>query len=335
MVDAGVTEIVVSSWGGVWDRALRLAVSDPFRADTGIAVRHDRHVGLAIPEPVRRALHGERPPEVDVVWSNAVPALRAARAGLCDPLTEDLLPSLRYLHPSARFSELAGWPVVMAYVVPYVLVYRQPAFPERPPESWSVLLDERHRGKVAIYPDGNGIHPVAQILGGGELSGIPDRMEPCWSALQRLRPQVGSLDYSVGMERALSRGDLDLCFRALPNARGFRAAGAPVEWVAPREGVPDTADALWVPRFLAPARAAAAKAYLDFALSRSVYERWCDLLGVIPLRADVRPAEELRAAGNLPLSPDDRAGLMHVPDAVKLDHEEAWRRRFEAIFAGR
>ena len=63
MQPASDGELVVLSWGGPWDRALRSAVSDPFEAATGIAVRHRRYVGLSIPDEVGSAVReGERPP---------------------------------------------------------------------------------------------------------------------------------------------------------------------------------------------------------------------------------------------------------------------------------
>ncbi|HEX2085715.1 MAG TPA: extracellular solute-binding protein [Solirubrobacteraceae bacterium] len=329
MAERGLT---VCAWGGIWGSALREAVSGPFTERTGIPVRHAPHVGLALPGELVEATGAGRRPPFDVVWSNAVPALRAARRGLCDPLSPGEVPNLLALGPRARPAGFEGWPVVLAYVVLYVLVFRRAAFAGRRPESWEELLDPAHRGRVAIYPDGNGIHPVAQVLGGGDPREIPRAMEPCWEVLRRLRPQVRELAYSVGMEESLRRGDLTLCFRALPNALGFRAAGVDVDWAAPREGVPDTADALWVPRGLPPQQARRAKAYVDFALSREVQRRWCDLLGVLPVRGDVPLPRELLRVPGPPLSLDGDPRILHVPDAVKAEHEDVWRERFRTIF---
>jgi putative spermidine/putrescine transport system substrate-binding protein len=326
-------ELVVLSWRGGWGEALREEVSDPFTVLTGMPVRHEPHVGLDLPDGLlARVRAGARPP-VDVVWSNAVPALHAAAEDLCDPLTPDEVPNLAALHPRAQPARSRGWPVVMAYVVLYVLVWRRDAFPAGAPTSWRALLDPRHRGRIALYPDGNGIHPVAQVLGGGQLADIPSDMRACWTTLRALRPQAAELDYSVGMEERLVRGKLDLCFRALPNALAFQRAGADVGWVAPEEGVPDTADALWVPRGLAHETARWAKRYIDFALSPEVHQRWCDALGVLGVRRDADPPPALRGVPHVPASLDDPQCVLHVPDVVKLEHEREWRARFREIFA--
>lgn len=326
-------ELVIMSWGGGWDRGLQRAVSGPFRARTGIAVRHETHVGLPLPRHLLAPLRaGQRPP-FDVVWSNAVPAMKAGLEGLSDPLTTEDVPNLAALHPRARPETAqegdAGWPLALAYVVYYVLAYRRAAFPAGAPESWEVLLDPRHRGKIALYPGGNGFFPVAQVLGGGAVGGIPESMDLCWRYLHRLAPQVGTLDYSMGMGEMLRRGDLDLCFRALPNALAFREEGLDVAWTAPREGIPDTADALWVPRHLPAHVAYWAKRYVNFALSRPVQEQWCEMLGVIPMHADAAPPRVLRE--RVPVSLDAGAGILHVPELVKLAHEQAWTRRFNQI----
>ncbi len=337
--DAGLpdepSELVVLSWAGRWGSSLREAVSDPFTAETGIRVRHRTHVGLQLPADLIDALRrGVRPP-VDVVWCNSVPALAAARAGWCFDIDGDdeIAARLVELHDRARPRGLSGWPLVLAYVVHYVLVYRREAFPGGRPDSWDVLMEPRRRGKIALYPGGNGFYPVAQVLGGGSVRDIPHRMEACWEYLRRLRPQVDTLDYSIGMSRLLAEGRLDVCFRALPNALGFRDEGQNVGWSVPREGITDTMDALWVPRNLPASRSIDARRYIGHAMTRDVQERWCDRMGVLPVHPNAATPGPFRADPALPRSPDDLSGVLHVHEDVKADHQKSWEQKFEAIFS--
>lgn len=328
-------DIVVLSWAGRWGSSLRAAVSDPFTAATGVRVRHRTHVGLKLPTDLLDALRrGERPP-VDVVWCNGVPALRAARAGWCHRLDDDdaMTSLLDSLHPRARPEGVVGWPIALAYVVHYVLVHRREAFPGGGPTSWDILLEPRMRDRIALYPGGNGFYPIAQIMGGGSLGDIPDAMGPCWGYLERLRPQVGTLDYSIGMSRLLAERRLDLCFRALTNALGFREEGQDVGWSVPREGITDTMDALWVPRGLPAANTGLAKSYIAHALSRETQASWCERMGVLPVHPLAGLPGVFRDDPRLPRSPDDRAGLLWIPELLKADHEEAWEAQFDAIFA--
>jgi putative spermidine/putrescine transport system substrate-binding protein len=328
------SELVVLSWAGRWGSSLAEAVSNPFAADTGIRVRHRTHVGLELPADLVDALRrGDRPP-VDVVWCNAVPALAAARAGWCVDLDEDdqIASRLAALDARAMPGGVSGWPLVLAYVVHYVLVYRREAFPHRP-QSWEVLMDPRLQGKIALYPGGNGFYPVAQVLGGGAVRDIPHAMEPCWGYLRRLRPQVGTLDYSIGMSRLLAERRLDVCFRALPNALGFRDEGQDVGWSVPREGITDTMDALWVPRNVPPDVSSWARRYIGHAIARETQERWCDRMGVLPVHPGARLPGPFREDAALPRSPGDLSRVLHVREDIKADHHASWEQAFDAIFS--
>jgi putative spermidine/putrescine transport system substrate-binding protein len=314
----------ILSWGGAWGRVLHDEVSEPFTRQTGIGVEPQFHVGLHLPE----SLAG-----LDLVWSNAVPALKIAAEGGCAFLNEEELPNLASLHPRAMpLASSLGWPLVCPYAVHYVLGYRRSAFPGPKPDSWSVLLEPRFRGKIALYPEGNGIHPIAQVMGGGRLEDIPEEMEACWKFIAELRPQVGRLDYSIGMEERIQREELDIFFRALPNALAFREAGLDVDWAAPREGIADTLDAFWIPKNLSEEKLGWAKRYIDFALSPPILERWCAKLGALPLSLKAAPSALFRGHRELPGTADDCRGVLHISEAVKLENAVEWKNKFEKIF---
>jgi putative spermidine/putrescine transport system substrate-binding protein len=318
----------VLSWAGAWGEALREGVSRPFQATTDVTVEAVPHVGLRLPEALCRALETHGEPPVDVVWCNTSPALRAARRGWCEPL--DDAPVLSELADRARVPELDGWPVAQMYVVHYVLAYRRSLY-EVPPDSWRVLERADHAGRVVLYPGGNGFYPVAQVMGGGLVSDIPHNMEGCWATVRRIRPQLGPRSYSIGLPEVLRRGDIDLCYRALPNVLAFQADGLDVGWTAPREGIADTTDTMWVPRGLAPDVRACARAYIWFALSALVQERWCKLLGALPLNRNARERNHAFARAGLPDDPDNLDDVLHVPEHVKATHEPEWEATFESL----
>lgn len=331
----------VLSWRGRWGEALREFVSGPFERETGIGVEHCPHIGLELPGALNAALAAGSVPPADVVWCNALPALRAAAAGQCVPLDPDLVPALAGLHDRARPGGYDGYPLVHPYVVHYVLGYHQGAFPGGPPESWDVMLDPRHRGRIALYPGGHGLYPIAQVMGGGDLAGLPSAMGPCWSWLRRLSGNMagaggtgvnGHLAYSIGMADELRRDRLDLAMRALPNVLAFRAGGLPVDWAVPREGTSDTLDALWVPRGVPPDRVPLAQRFVGFALRPDVQERWCGHLGVLPVhRAAAAPAL-LRDHPRLPGRADDTDGILYLPETVKARCQPAWEAEFARLF---
>jgi len=327
-------ELVVMSWAGGWGKGLLEAVSMPFTKLTGIPVRHEINIGLKLPAALLEALEMGRRPPFDVVWSNSVPAMMMAQKGWSHPLDEELTPNLAALCSRGKPEGFSGWPFVSPYIVHYVMAYREEAFPHEKPDSWEVMLAPRYKGKVALYPGGNGFYPIAQTLGGGSMDGIPGDMAPCWEFFRRLKPQVGHLGYSIGMGELIRGGELDICFRALTNAIAFRDEGLAVSWVAPKEGITDTADAFWIPRGIPDDAVFWANRYIDFALSLEVQERWCDKLGVMPAHREARLPEALRTTAVFPKSADDFSGVLHIPDVVKMRYEAEWENKFNEIFSG-
>lgn len=269
---------------------------------------------------------------VDVIWSNAVPALHAAARGHCVPLDQACLPTAQ-LHSRSLPADQTNVPLVHPYVVHYVLGYHTLNFPKAPPASWNDLLSARHRGKVALYPGGNGFYPVAQLMGGGTVSDIPYAMDACWSYLTRMRACVGELAYSIGMEERLRQRTLTLCFRALPNILAFQAAGVPMRWTVPQEGTSDTLDALWIPCGTPSEQAELAMHYIRFALQANTQERWCAYLGTLPVHRQACPPPALRDCPGLPDHADDLRGILYIPESVKARHQHAWEARFTRIMS--
>ena len=320
----------VLSWAGAWGEALRDGVSRPFQDATGVMVEAVPHVGLRLPDTLHRALESNGEPPIDVVWCNTSPALRAAQRGWCEPL--DGMPVLGELSERARLIHQEGWPIAPVYVVHYVLAYRRSLY-AAPPDSWRVLERAEHAGRVVLYPGGNGFYPVAQVMGGGLVSTIPDDMEACWTTVRRMRPQLGARNYSIGLHEPIRRGEIDLCYRALPNVLAFQRDGLDVDWAAPQEGLADTTDAMWVPRGLAPDVLACARAYIELALSAQVQDRWCKLLAALPLNRNARERSVVFERAGMPRDPDDLGAVLYVPEHVKAAHEPAWEASFEALCA--
>ncbi len=318
----------VLSWAGAWGAALRDGVSRPFQAETDVTVEAVPHVGLRLPDDLVRALETQGEPPVDVVWCNTSPALRAASRGWCEPL--DGVPALAELSERARSVQLDGWPIAPTYVVHYVLAYRRSLY-DVPPQSWRVLERAEHAGRVVLYPGGNGFYPVAQVMGGGRLSDIPRDMEACWATVRRIRPQLGARSYSISLHEVIRRGEVDLCYRALPNVLAFQADGLDVDWAVPSEGIADTTDAMWIPRGIAPDALACARAYIAYALSAPVQDRWCTLLGALPLNRNARGRSVAFERAGMPRDPDEIGDVLYVPEQVKAEHELAWEATFESL----
>ena len=160
----------VFTWGFEWLKALDTSVSQQFTQKTGIKIEYEiTKQGLILPDNLLNALKNGTKPPFDVIWSNDVVTMDVAKQGFCEELDAATLPNLNNLKSIAKPDAFDKWYMANVYWLPYVLVYRKEAFSDGAPQSWSVLSESRHRGKIAFYPGGKGICPIAQLLGGGAL----------------------------------------------------------------------------------------------------------------------------------------------------------------------
>lgn len=330
-------QIVVMTWpiSTIWGQALKYCISERFTEKTGIHVEHVEYTGVDLPSNLVQALEENRRPPCDVVYGNTIPLIHLSRAGYSDPLTEGEFPFLKELNPRARpvADNLTGWPFLIAYDVRYVMMYRKAAFPSGPPESWQVMLDPALKGRISLYPGGKGFFPIAQVLGGGTLSTIPENMEPCWSFLRALRPQVEVLEFNEKMTEHVRNGEIDVHCTVITNVMQWQDQGYGVAWQVPREGISVGDDALFVPNGLPEQTRYWAKQYVSFALERDVQQYWCMQLGVCPVQSGIARPERFATDPAYPDAPDDYANALFVPNRIleKYEHH-AWRDKFSEIF---
>src|SRR5882672_4364940 len=113
-------------------------------------------------------LRGGSASNYDVISPSSDVATSIVRAGLAAPLELAKIPSYRQLSPRLRDS-----PLVKAdgktYGVPFVwgpnpLLYDTAAF-AKAPDSWSILWDPKHKGKISLWDELSSVYLAAQVLG--------------------------------------------------------------------------------------------------------------------------------------------------------------------------
>lgn len=325
-------ELIVRAWGGVWVEALEKGVSRPFTEATGIAVRHDLTEDNELRPKIWAAVDQGRAPPIHVNWDTSTNATKSALRGVTEDLAD--LPNLKEMLPAARPAGFDGVPLVNMYSYVYVLAYRDEAFPDGPPESWQVLLDPKFKGRVALYDDGIGFHPAAQIAGGGKLEGIPGDMEPAWEFIRKLKAQNPLLGEDPDFTTWFQNGEIDLACTILSNARAAKQNGIEVSWTVPKEGAKVDTDGMWVPKGLPANELHWAKEYVNFAMSREAQQEWTGALGLPGLRPDLTPPPDLADDPAYPNSPEDFARLISVPTKVLVEHEADWFQKFNEIMQG-
>lgn len=325
-------ELIVRAWGGVWVEALEQGVSKPFTEATGIAVRHDLTEDNELRPKIWAAVDQGRVPPIHVNWDTSTNATKSALRGV----TEDLgdLANLKDMLPAARPAGFDGVPLVNMYSYVYVLAYRDAAFPDGAPDTWQVLLDPRFKGRVALYDDGIGFHPAAQIAGGGRFEDIPGNMEPAWGFIRKLKAQSPLLGEDPDFTTWFQNGEIDLACTILSNARAARQNGIAVSWTVPKEGAKVDTDGMWVPKGLPANELYWAKEYVNFAMSQEAQQEWTSVLGLPGLRPGLTPPPDLKGDPAYPSSPEDFQRLISVPTKILVEHEADWFQKFNEIMQG-
>ncbi len=322
-------ELVVRVWGGEWKDAIDAGVSKSFTKATGIAIRYDETEDNELQPKLWAAVKQKRRPPVAVNWDTTTNATKSAMKSMGEDLTG--LPNLAVVGEVARPLGFKGWPLVNVYSYVYVLAYRTDAFPGGAPKSWKVLLDPKFKGRVALYNDGIGFHPVAQVAGGGKLADIPKNMQPCWDFMTKLKAQKPLLGEDPDFTSWFQKGEIDLACTIVTNARAAKKNGVKVAWTIPEEGAKVDTDALWIPKGLPADELFWAKRYVNHALSTEAQQGWCDGLGLPGVNPGIKPPADMVGDPAYPVKEADFARLLRVPNKVQVENEKEWFGKFKAI----
>ncbi|WMS43712.1 PotD/PotF family extracellular solute-binding protein [Acuticoccus sp. MNP-M23] len=326
------SELIVRAWGGAWGDALKSGVTDPFTAKTGVPVRLDFTEDNEIKPKIWAAVDQGRIPPIHVNWDTSTNATISALRGVTVDLSD--LSNLKGLLPLAKPVGLEGYPLVNTYAYVYVCAYRPEAFPDGPPDSWTVMLDPKFKGRVALYDDGIGFNPIAVLAGGGTFDDIPGNMEPAWEFYRKLKANAPLLGEDPDFTSWFQNGEIDLACTISVNARAAKQSGINVEWTVPKEGCKVDTDGLWIPKGLPANEEHWAKELVNYALTEEAQKAWCGALGLPPVYPGIAPPADLVGDPSYPTKPEDFADLVSVPTPILVENQPIWFSKFSEIFQG-
>ncbi|WP_119271094.1 ABC transporter substrate-binding protein [Taklimakanibacter deserti] len=167
---------------------------------------------------------------------------RLIEQGLIQPLDRAKIPNLANLLPpmqNLRALNVDG----KLYGVPYAwgsvpLIYAKAAFPT-PPDSWSIMWDERYRGKVIVLDDANNnVVTMALALGLPDPFNLTDEQFAQIKA-KLLEVKRNVVTYYAGFDEGASifaQGGIDLmAAMAEPQVKMIKSKGVDVGLVIPKE----------------------------------------------------------------------------------------------------
>lgn len=215
--------MVVSSWGGAYEKAFKQAMAEPFEKKTGIKV-----IVTSYPDTAKmKAMVDSGNIEWDVVDVEDRMFLRGVKMGLFDPLDytiidkKDIYPDV--VHPYGVGIEY--WAGIIAY--------NKGKFPTgKHPKSWANFWDvKQFPGKRALYDDPYKMLEVALIADGVPKDKLyPLDMDRAFRSLDKIKKDI-SVWWTKGAQPAqlLTDKEVDLTYAYQSRIAVIKREGAPVE----------------------------------------------------------------------------------------------------------
>lgn len=233
-------DLVVGSWGGVWDDTVKANIIDPLVAESG-------GEAVIVPgtstEQFARLLANPGSPPVDVMFLDLDVAVAGFEQGLFEPITVEKVPNLANAYPAALYGE--GTAVAQSFGA-ITIVYDSSVIPEV--TSWDILSDPAFAGRFSISPFDTWGPYVLAALGATKGSGAGD-MEAGWSALTEIAPRALLLGRDSELRALFERGEVAFATMYGGEAYVMATGGLPqIKMAKPSEGMIAVPNLLVIPK---------------------------------------------------------------------------------------
>ena len=256
-VAAAAEELVITTYGGSWEKFWRATLLPAFTAKTKITPKLDIGLGRTYMSTMRAAGVGKSP--YGVVMTNEIYASVLRAEGQFQKLDRGLVPNYADLYPIAT-AAADGWGVV-GLISPIGIGYRTDLV-KTPPRSWKDLwTNPEFKGRLGLYSIQNTAGKMMLMLASKMYGGDIHNIDVGFKKLAELG-KVMQTDFN--MSTMMSTGEVVVAPFDFGEIARLRNQGLPVDCVTPEEGL-----LMWDQTFNIPqgAPGAVAHAYIDFILS--------------------------------------------------------------------
>jgi putative spermidine/putrescine transport system substrate-binding protein len=313
--------VVLGTWGGDYSKLLSKNIDTPLMVPKKYEVVHD--IGG---DPERRAkMRAEaRLPRgtSDLQGLSAAQMFEMNEAGLCLPIDYSKIPNAQYLLPQMKY------PYGVGHIYSGKVILYNPKLISTPPTSFADALDPKHGNKLGIIDIQYQFTMMAAALAsGGSMTNYDpgkERLLACRKAGARILPT------NEAMAQALQNEEVGICIMWKARAVQWQKAGAKVETVAPKEGVP-----LYISGFVIPKNAPnkdGAHVWLNEMLQPSAQEAFAEDMGYNPTvtNAKIPPATEKRVGFNA----EERKRLVDLDYSYLAKNDAALKEWWDKTFKG-
>jgi putative spermidine/putrescine transport system substrate-binding protein len=311
-VGAQSNRLVVTIYGGRWEKFWREQILPPFEMQTGIQATLD--VGLSVNFAANLRATGPERPNYSYVHMNELVGALIRSEGYVEPWPQDKVPNLKKINPAASIDQYRG---VTVGISPIGIAYRKDLV-KTPPKSWRDLWDNSEfRGKLALFTITNTAGYMLLMATSRLYGKDPFDFDAGFAAIEKLKP-FPQADLASAMAILLTRGEAIAGPLDIGEVASIQKRGAPIGFAVPSEELFAFDQTFYLMKN-GPNKDAACK-FLDFMLSEDIQSKLAEEFSLIP----VNIATKLSAAvaAQLPMTAQD-IGKVVTFDWARANQERA------------
>jgi spermidine/putrescine-binding protein len=329
--------LVVRVWSGDQQKVYAQTAAKAFTRDTGIPIKWDTtDEEVSYAKLNQQIARGERPTD-DASFNAQQRAYTNAARGWTIPIDPAIAPNLREVTQStAKPTETTGstWPYLIPYTLSVPFIVRSDKIDPATLQSWNDLFrPELRRGLVLDTIYSSTAFGFARALGVDPSSNPPDGMDPVWTRISELKPNLAQLGSNADVVTALTDGSVKVAISNTGSGIAAEAAGAPIELVAPEDGLYVVGDAYYIHKGIPAENAYYAQVFANYLLEPSVQAAVAEKLGFVPVNpAAAVPTYMSDDPSVFPRSDADlkAANAILAPIPLMAHNDVAWQKAFES-----
>jgi putative spermidine/putrescine transport system substrate-binding protein len=239
-------ELVVGSWGGVWDETTAKYIVEPLVEETGAKVTILPGTST---EQYAKLMADPNNPPFDVLWIDLNVAAPAAVQDAFLPLTEAEIPNLKDTYPNAVYFDGQA---VAGSLGGISIVYDSDQLPSN--DTWMTLWSDEWGCNRTLSPiDAWGFHELviaSRLFGGGAPApGETMDLAPGFEAIRQLAPTVSSLTADYDLRQFFERKEVALGVQYSGEAYVMYTSGLQnMRLTKPKEGMVAVPNLLVIPK---------------------------------------------------------------------------------------
>ena len=313
--------IVVGTWGGDYSKLLAKNIDTPLLVPKKYEVVHD--IGGDSERRAKMRAEARLPRGTsDLQGLSAAQMYEMNDAGLCLPVDYAKIPNSKFLLPQMKY------PYGVGHIYSGKVILYNPKLITTPPTSFADALDPKHGNKLGIIDIQYQFTMMAAALASG---GSMTNYEPGKARLLACRKAGAKiLPTNEAMAQALQNEEVGICIMWKARAVQWQKAGAKVDTVAPKEGIP-----LYISGFVIPKNAQnkdAAHFWLNEMLEPSAQEAFAEDMGYNGSVTNAKiPAETEKRIG---FTADERKRLIDLDYGYLAKNDSAFKEWWDKSFKG-